>query len=226
VISKLKSLYNDSRIAILGSGPSVSLYEEKEDIAIAVNGASFLNKKYNFFVAGDVRAPHRNWWLASGEHSNLITRVVSSYIAPFDSFLFPNKSQRTKLEEDYYKFVENNQYIHFVPDLSPVPPHLYFKFGGFGIDFVDKISSDQISLYWGGTISAIALQIALIMGGKDIHIYGCGFNNTSGVNYHYNCSIKQRGWIEKEQLQIMQLTIEKIRSFGIKIKVHGKSNIK
>ena len=228
MISKLKDLYKGSKVAILGSGPSVDLYKEDEEIAVAINGASFLERRYNFFVSGDVRAPSREWWLASGKRSDsdLITRIVSSYITPFDPFLFPDNIQRDKLKKDYNKFVKSNDYVYFVPDSNPISPHLYFKFGGFGINFIDNISNDQNVLYWGGTISAIALQLSLVMGGEDIHIYGCGFNNNSGIDYHYICPSEERGWIEKEQLQIMQLTINKIRSFGVKITIHGKSGVR
>ena len=221
-----------STVAILGSGPSVRLYDKLEDVAIAVNGASFLKKKYDFFVAGDVHAPKRDWWLVSQDRvdKNLITRIVSSYIAPFDPFLYPEEKIRLKLQEELESFMKENKdedcpYCYFVPSVEPKRRHIFFRFGGFGEEFVDNISSNQEVIYWGGTISAIALQISLVLGFEEINLYGCGFNNFNGINYCYNCPNDQRGIIESEQMTIMQATIDKIRSFDIKIKIHGKSNI-
>ena len=226
MISGFRDLYKNSTIAILGSGPSIGLYSEKEDIAISVNGASLLTgKKYNFFLAGDVRAPERKWWLASKGLENVV-RVVSSYIAPFDPILYPDEDVRNSILKKYNSFVELDPYINFVPEHIPERPNAFFRFGGFGKEYVERISRKQDLLYWGGTISSIALQFSIILGGEDIHLYGCGLDNHTGKNYHYPVHDNERGGIENEQVEIMQATIDKIRGMKISISIHGESRIK
>lgn len=222
MIQNLRNIYKDAEVAILGSGPSVKLYEEKEDIALAVNGAAFLDKKYDIFVAGDKKAPFRDWWLSSDHKSNSVIRIVSSYIAPFDPFLYPDENYRNFIQKDYREFVKFNEYVNFVPNFDPTPPHIFFKFGGFGIGFVNKISPKQTFLYWGGTISAIALQISLILGSKNVHLYGCDINNYSGSNYFYDAG-DQKGFLDHGQKEIMQSTIDKIRDLRVRVNVHGNS---
>lgn len=109
MISRLRNKYDGLTGAILGSGPSVRFYEEKENIAIAVNGAAFLNKRYDYFVTGDRRAPDRDWWLFSNQKRNLVTRLVSAYIAPFDPFLYPEESVRIKLQKELEEFKQKNE---------------------------------------------------------------------------------------------------------------------
>ena len=116
-------------------------------------------------------------------------------------------------------------YTLYVPNIKPSPPHDFFKFGGFGEKFVKSISPKQQVMYWGGTIAAIALQLCLVMGCKEINIYGCGFNNDNGVNYHYDCSEEHKGATNDEQRKIMQATINKIREFNVDINICGESRL-
>jgi hypothetical protein len=228
MIQKFRDNYRNARVAILGSGPSINLYKGLEDVSIAVNGASFLDKEYHFFMSGDVKAHDRGWWLASDNKNNHVIRVVSSYVAPFDPVLYPDYNVRNLLEEELRMFInlhknEKYPYAHYFPSLSPEDPHIFFKFGGKGREFVERISPEQEVIYWGGTIAAIALQFSLIIGSNDIHIYGCGFDNFSGDNYYY--SGNQKGSINLEQRNIMQLTVDKVRDLGIKVNIHGESFI-
>jgi len=229
MINSLRDKFKGNNMAILGSDPSVSLYEEKEDIAIALNGAALLDKDYNLFLTGDTAAPKREWWLSSGD-KNLVTRLVSSYIAPFDPFLYPNEIVRGFLQDELDETIRLNQdkkypYTSYIPSVKPSDGHFYFKFGGKGKEFVDNISPEQKEFFWGGTISAIALQISLVMGFKEINLYGCGFNNFEGSNYFYNCSEDQKGKIKLDQIEIMQLTVDKIRTFGVEVNIIGESKI-
>lgn len=224
---RFKDTFVGKSIAILGSGPSLKLHSNQEDISMIVNGAASCVKQGDVFIAGDVNSPKRDWWLNSSNIENS-TRIVSSYIAPFDHIIYPDELTRDQLQNDLKNFLKYNNespisYVNFVPTIIPKSPHSFFKFGGMGKEFVEKISPDQELIYWGGTISAIALQLALIMGSKDIHLYGCGFNNSSGNNYAYTCPVGQEGKTNTKQAEIMQMTIDKIRKYGVKIQIHGES---
>ena len=76
MLREFRERYKGSTIAILGSGPSISLFNEKEDLAIAVNGAALMEKKYQIFLAGDVHSPQRDWWLASENNSNKKNEII------------------------------------------------------------------------------------------------------------------------------------------------------
>ncbi|MGE0793616.1 MAG: hypothetical protein AB7V77_05560 [Candidatus Woesearchaeota archaeon] len=227
---RFKDIFINKSVAILGAGPSLKLHSNKEDITIVVNGASSCVERYDIFMAGDVNSPKRDWWIKSLKNENQ-TRIVSSYIAPFDTMMYPNEEIRNYFQREITKFMlQNNSnpihYVNFKPSIKPKKPHAFFTFGGMGEDIVEKISPEQDVMYWGGTISAIALQLALISGSKDIHVYGCGFNNGSGNNYSYSCPIGQEGKTTDKQAKIMQMTIDKIRKYGVKIKIHGESVLK
>lgn len=231
MLKELRNAYKKSSIAIIGSGPSAKDFSENEDLAIVVNGAAVISKKYDIFIAGDKQAPSRDWWLSTENqenHANIL-RLVSSYIAPFDPILYPDDEIRTKLQEKYSVHILNSKekygYTSFVPDVKP-KQHKFFKFGGLGLEHISKINPNQELMYWGGTISAIALQLGLILGAKEINLYGCGFNNDSGTNYVYSCTPEQKGKTSTVQRVIMQETINHIYvNFNVDINVVGNSRL-
>jgi len=231
MIKNLRGRFNGLDIAILGSGTTMDLYEEREDIAIAVNGASLTEKTYHIFLAGDRTSPDMDWWMASEDEEKEVipARIISSDLSPYDPILYPNKEERQRLQEEHKKFIEGNKgkeypYVHYAPNIPPEKPHLFFRFGGFGN--IEKISPKQEVMYWGGTISAIALQLSLIVGAKRVNIYGCGFDNVTGTNYCYTCPKDQKGATTEEQRKIMQKTIYKAREKGIKVNIIGESKLR
>jgi len=233
VIQKIRDAYKNARVAILCPGPSVNEFGEKEDLAIAVNGAAFVSAKYDVFLTAYVKAPERDWWLASQNHSNKknIVRMVSSYTAPFDPVLFPDEKTRLQLQRGLDETVREHEgdkypYSSYVPDAEPKEPHLFFNFGGVGEEFISKISADQKEMYWGGTVAAIALQVALISGAERVILYGCQFNNQSGNNYHYKCPREQQGRHIDSQFIIMQKTVDRVRDLGLDVVIHGESALK
>jgi len=224
MIQRYRDSHKGSSIAILGSGPTVELYKAKEDLAIAVNGAAKIERPFDIFMAGDNSSPHMDWFLAADT-----IRMVSSYVSPYDPFLYPDEADRVELQADLGDHIEHNYaekfpFVRFVPDISPQEPHVYFLFGGMGIGYIKDIKPDQEFMYWGGTISAIALQMAMVMGADDINLYGCGFDNDSGKNYHY--PTEDKGATSLEQRMIMQATIDRIREMGKNINIHGPSRLK
>ena len=231
MITKLKGVGINSTIAIIGSGPNANLFQEKEDISIALNGACQLNKNFTYALVADFNAPKRDWWDHLTKKSDQeITQLVSSYIAPFNKKLYTDKNIRKYLQNQLEKHIKNHEkekypYTGYFPNLYPKNPHLFFKYGGIGLDTLTKISRDQEKIYWGGTIAAIGLQVANIMGSKEINIYGCPFYNGTGINYFYSCKSEQSGKINNEQLQIMQFTINHLRKNNTKITIIGESRL-
>jgi hypothetical protein len=64
MVSTLKNCFAQSKLAILGSGPSLSFFRGGYDCTIAVDGAA-LGFNYDYFMCGDVQSPKMPWFLAS-----------------------------------------------------------------------------------------------------------------------------------------------------------------
>ena len=111
-------------------------------------------------------------------------------------------------------------HVTYVPQAGPAAPHRFFRFGGFGIEYVDRISPDQQVMYWGGTISAIGIQVAIVMGAECINLYGCSMDKVKQYAHQ-----KTNGFTEESQVQVMQATIDKARTFGVNVGVVGKSRL-
>lgn len=57
MVSTLKNCFAQSKLAILGSGPSLSFFRGGYDCTIAVNGAALIGFNYDYFMCGDVQSP-------------------------------------------------------------------------------------------------------------------------------------------------------------------------
>lgn len=93
------------------------------------------------------------------------------------------------------------------------PPHIILKYRSVN----EVLSRGQIRLNVEGTSSHMALQVAYIMGAKEIHLYGIEFSNTpeSGKihragNYFYQPQPNELGMTLDTQLQTMDNTIKRI----------------
>lgn len=235
MIQQLRDVAKGASVAIIGSGATATDYKGKEDLAIAVNGGILNTGPIQYFMAGDRQAATRQWWMSSLDKKSA-ARILSSYLAPFDQLCYPDEAVRKRLQEQLSTYSleqvvsakdldKASSYVHYVPDCKPEKPHLFFRFGGFGLKYVTRIRPGQEYAFWGGTIAAIALQAALVMGARDIHLYGCTFSNPNGTAYFYDCPCNEQGMINEEQRRIMQATMEKVRDYGRKVLVHGKSRL-
>jgi len=63
MINKLRDMYLGKSIAVLGSAPSIKLFQRLEDIIIGVNGAGKLLQKSDYFLSADQAAHKRSWFL-------------------------------------------------------------------------------------------------------------------------------------------------------------------
>jgi len=230
-IENFRNLHDGARITILGSSPTIKLYEGEEDVAIAVNGASICDvvKEFgaDYFVCGDKNSPSRKWFEESRKTCK--SRLVASFIAPYDYEVILNS-----LERDIFRdiLVENgnhqNHYggdIRFTPDFQEIAsPHGVFIYADL---WEQEISSDQRRFCRGGTISGVAAQIALVMGAKEIHLYGCSFGrpNGSNVHYAYNNGI-ETGGIQHFHPIRMDYILSRLVEEGVRIVSHGFTKLR
>ena len=206
----LKQLFQsapDSKIAIIGSGPSAVQFDGNCDISIAVNGAAMLPTKFDYFMYGDRQAPERSW----SQPDCASRRVVAHHVAATDRLLYP--------EVDFPDLERTARPQSANQTLLPPPahPHLYFQYRPFD---VDQISRQNNFLMYGGTISCCAVQLAYMMGASRLELFGCEFSHRDG-NYFQKFS--HVGSVSDRQYQAMQSTLKKIRDEGVKVTAYGKS---
>lgn len=216
-LDSIRAKHRGDTIAILGSGPSLASFTGAQSIAIAVNGAAFSKIPYHYFVCGDALSPQRSWFLASTMYD--ATRIVSSFVAPHDPLLFPAVEVRRRLQRqtafDLYEYE---------PDAMPTPPHLWFQYESAPISRFDQLSFDASAtrLFHGATITGVALQLAVIMGAKEIHLYGCDFSNRTGFDYLLPTT--ERGGVSTElQRRSFQKLVDAAQRRGVRV-INAASN--
>ncbi|MFH1275784.1 MAG: hypothetical protein ABIH82_01605, partial [Candidatus Woesearchaeota archaeon] len=92
------------------------------------------------------------------------------------------------------------------------------------------IKKEQDELYAGGTSAGLAVQIAHIMGAKEIHLYGCSFDNDArvpygGERYFYHPKEGEKGHTDKGQRIFLDAIIEVIKSQGTEVFAHGQTRL-
>ncbi len=239
MIEKIRNKHKDKTIAVLGSSPTLRLYRGKEDIAIACNGACQTPEKYDYFLYIDHRAPSRDWFSKSSEE---ITRIAASYITPCDKYLYPSIDERIQIAEELYEFIKiktqgknriNIDMGDFEPTIEPKKPHIYIKtihvvgeiLKGLK-DLKEEDYTTDMPVYRGGTVTGSAVCLAMIMGAKEIHLYGCSFDNNSGTNYAFGCKKGEEGDTSDKQREIMDVIINIILKKGVNVYVHGHTTLK
>ena len=225
-IDKYRNIHKKSKIAILGSSPTLELYENKEDISIAVNGAPLClseNYKINYFMCGDKDSHDRQWFLSS-EKFNAI-RIVSSFVLPYDPIIIPKKNERYELQKRLKEFYENEEnYINFnLDDYVLDSKHGFFHYSR---PWNQIISKRQKKISKSATISGVAAQMALIMGAKEIHLYGCSFGDVKNKHYYYD-SKGEPGGIKLWQPVVMDFILyQMIKKYNIEIIAHGETTLR
>jgi hypothetical protein len=91
----------------------------------------------------------------------------------------------------------------------------------------EELSREQIRLNVEGTSSHMALQVAYIMGAREIHLYGVEFSNTpengklhGSGNYFYTPELNEYGMTLDAQLQTMDNTIRIINERDVAVYSH------
>jgi len=225
-IDKYRGIHKGTRIAILGSSPTLELYKNEEDIAIAVNGSTlFLDEKdrVDYFICGDKDSPTRQWFLSS-ERFNA-TRIVASFVLPFDSIIIPEREERKELQqklEEFYKTGKHHIYFT-LDDYILNSKHGFFYYTR---PWNHNISKRQKRFSKSSTIAGVAAQMALIMGAREIHLYGCSFRDINGNHYCYD-SKGEPGEIKFWQPVVMDFILyQMVKKYDIKIYAHGPTTLK
>jgi hypothetical protein len=102
-------------------------------------------------------------------------------------------------------------------------PHIILKYRSVN----EELSREQIRLNVEGTSSHMALQVAYIMGAREIHLYGVEFSNTpengklhGSGNYFYTPELNEYGMTLDAQLQTMDNTIRIINERDVAVYSH------
>jgi hypothetical protein len=127
-----------------------------------------------------------------------------------DNLQYPRKSSDGR----YYLLPTHPFLDEFERNLpSPELPHIILKYRSVN----EPLSREQIRLNMEGTSSHMALQVAYIMGAREIHLYGVEFSNTpengktnESGNYFYKPKINELGMTLDTQLQTMDSAIKGI----------------
>lgn len=244
MIQKLIDAYIGKSFAVLGSAPSVSRFKRLEDIVIGVNGAGKLLQPGDFFLSGDERSYARSWFLDLSPHIHCVIRTPA---AVFSDRFYPVSSVSSSLMKSYQKIMEDhpeefrevqgfklpadihstllNNYFLSMPEPSP---------GDYLIRTVgnsEEVSKGQ-KLNVGGTSSCMALQLAYIMGAREIHLYGIEFSNEvgpsapySGDKYFYQPAPGECGMTMVSQRLFMDNVISSIMAKDIPVFSHGPTKL-
>ena len=212
MIQKLRGVYKNSTIAVVGSSPTAQLYKGDCDISIAVNGAALLGPRFNYFLCGDWKAPLRDWWTVDTAD----VRVIATLVSLMDYQLYP---------EDKFPGLERNAVpAHEAKKVSkqppPIHPHLTFRYRSHKRGILNDKNN---FLMYRGTVSCCAAQLAFIMGCKHIKLYGCEFSGAKSNHYFYEAN--HIGSVRKTMIQVMDSVLGEIRNKGVRVTVYGKTNL-
>jgi hypothetical protein len=216
-------------MAILGSGPSLRLYHAEEPYAIAVNGAALSEQPYHLFMCGDLRSPRRPWFYESCKHG--AHRLVSSFVAPQDKVLYPDRRvrRRLRIRLGFSKFwgLCRRSFRHvydFAPSARPARGHGWFQYSAENVkaglaDFDAKLETGR--MMHGATIAGVALQAAVCLGARTIRIYGVSMDNDVGGNYFRKDL--QGGRSTELQRELFRLLLAKVRELGVEVDLIGST---
>jgi len=230
-IEKFRGIHEGASVAILGSSPTLKLWKGQEDVAIAVNGASICEvvrkRGAKYFMCGDKMSPQRGWF--EGSRETCESRLVASFVAPYDYQVIPDAAERARLMErlrdDDYHQSEPGGNIEFTPDFGEIAvSHGVFLYDDL---WNQRIHTSQKRFCRGGTVSGVAAQMAAVMGSKDIHLYGCSFGTPGGQDAHYAYDNQgEPGGIDTFHPIRMDYILSELAEEGAKITSHGFTRLR
>ena len=236
MVTELKNHFKRSKLAILGSGPSLPLFRGGYDCAIAVNGASFVDHKYDYFMCGDFQSSQREWFLSSQRMNS--ARIIANFLAPFDPIVVPEIQHRNIMQNlpifkktfslrsrfSYHRFRKYRlEYYSFQPIIDPFPPHYYFYYNPLSATsdvqpVTSEFEGETPRFYFGATIAGVALQLASYMGAAEVHLYGVDMNNFDGKTYYDPA--RNSGRIKEIHVRKMAWLTNEIQKTGTKVIFH------
>ncbi len=227
---------------MLGSGPSVSLFQRKEDVVIGVNGAASLLKPKDYLLSGDERAHLRDWFkrLPKG-----VVPILKPHSAMYCETFYPNQALRERLIRIYVGYMDSHpERVHVADDgfrsVYAGDPVMDGFFAGFPlpappnaivrkVSFDCPVGRDSDRLVTGATSAAMAMHLAVVMGASEIHLYGVQFTNEAsgkptafnGTNYFYVPKPGEAGRTTANQMERMDVAVMQASQAGVPVYSHG-----
>ncbi|MFA4982903.1 MAG: hypothetical protein WC588_01675 [Candidatus Micrarchaeia archaeon] len=246
MLAHVRNIHAGKSFAVLGSGPSVSLFQRKEDVVIGVNGAGQLLRSGDYLFSQDERACMRSWFTTLAPEVTCVLKATAAMrserlypdreireglIGIFESYVKSHPSE-VRLNDDGFKTIRpGNPVIDAFQELFPIPkpPHMIVRFVN-----EQSISREMGSLIKKGTSACGAMQLAYVMGASEIHLYGVQFTNDakgiptsySGTNYFYVPKPGEEGRTMEEQRIDMDGIASRISCLGAKVYSHGFTRLK
>ncbi|MCP4182255.1 MAG: hypothetical protein GY761_02925 [Hyphomicrobiales bacterium] len=234
------------RIAVIASGPSALLFQGKEDVAIGVNGAGSLLRADDIFVSMFKGAHLRSWFQ---EIPNSCALVLRPHSAIHCHRMYPDKTLRHALLdfENEYKnsypeqvkrietargfetfvskeFDDARDILDCIP--SPVEPHMIVR----RIHNRKVLATNLEELNPLGTSTGTALQIARLLGAKEIFMYGADFSaaTTGHTRHRYYKEFPEYeiGATMDHHLRDINWLVLELIKIGVSIYSHSPTNIK
>lgn len=233
MISSLRNIHNGKVFAILGSGPTLGLWRGKEDISIACNAASLHETPYHYFICSDYRSLRLFWYYSSKKHNAI--RIIHSNLAIEDHILYPENYIRKDLINQRNFFISQsksyrNERIEgcYIPSTNPFEPHMWFLKYFLLMQEIPNFNCKKYifgnHLFKGGSVSALGIQLAYLMGGREIHIYGCSQDNEDLFNNYFKN--KSSGITGQNEKIGFALLLNSLVEENVKITIHGYIKIK
>ena len=248
MLNEVRGTYEGKKVAILGSGPSLTdFFERNEDLVIGVNGAGQLLECGDYFFSADQAAHLRSWFLDLSPGVISTLRCISAIYS--DSF-FSDKQRIQPFIDEYENYMrEHPEFVK--PTAHPEVSYIGAGTGGawwldaFGkrvpeprypnlmlrtITKNEPVGLNQRTINSGGTSSAGAMQMAAVLGAKEIHLYGVEFSNdtsekTHGKNYFYEPASGELGKTTDKQLANMDGMVDELMNQNILVFSHGPTRL-
>lgn len=241
-LDKIMNIHQGARIAIFGSGPSLEdavNNSDSYDIGIAVNSAVRKSGiKINYFLSNHAYAhsEERGWQNILGNYPE-ITILMNSSSAPYWELLYSNLEKRKELQKFHQDFLKNDKRTHplndgayddgklindyFFINENPNPPHIVYNkipistIEGNLLDEKDKIIN-------GASSAGAAIHMAILMGAKELVLFGVQMTNNDGGNYDLPHNIAEKGRSSDKQRINLDRLFSEVYNIGIPITVYGK----
>jgi len=213
MLDRLRKRHRGDTISIVASGPSANLFKGAA-VTIGVNGAALMGHEFDYFLCGDKNAYIKDWFTVECARVRVIAKLVASMdevLYPRDKF--PGLRRLAVPQHEQYK-------LGHIP--APISPHLTFLYKWYSEGRLDE---NMMYLMFSGTISCCAVQLAYIMGAKEIELYGCNFHHARRSHYFYKTDQKQTGRVRPSQRVIMDKLLREVRGMGVKVSIFGPTRL-
>lgn len=106
MIRKLRSAHYGKSIAVIGSGPTAKKYSGKEQVAIGLNKAITLNRRFDYFMAFDTTLAANDWFPLTLDYPRILGFELSQMLAHREQDCIFRYTDKRKIPELPYDFTE------------------------------------------------------------------------------------------------------------------------